>query len=87
MPRESAADKAERLLISHAVTITAVDGRRVTAFVRGDSGAIHIVRHEAGHWSCTCESYRLCSHTRAVMHCTAPAGAVVMEQAPRGVIA
>lgn len=79
--RETVAAKSERLLLSHRVAITRVHGRQVEAIVRGDSGAFHIVCHEGGRWTCSCDAgpFRMCSHRLAVMHCTAPAGAVVVS--------
>ena len=52
----------------------------VTAIVRGDSGAVYLVRHLPGQWSCSCTAapYAGCSHLRAVRLITAPAGPVVL---------
>jgi uncharacterized Zn finger protein len=79
-PRENAATKAERLLATGRVVITHVDGRHVEAIVRGDSGAVYLVRHLPGQWSCSCTAapYARCSHLRAVQLITAPAGPVVL---------
>jgi hypothetical protein len=79
--RETAAQKSERLLLSSGVTVTSVVGRRVSAAVRGDHGAVHLVRHNGGAWTCTCDAgpYRMCSHRLAVMKVCAPAGAVVLS--------
>lgn len=79
--RETAASKAERLLLTGRVTITSVVGRRVVAAVRGDSGAIHVVRHADGAWTCSCPAgpFKLCSHRLSVMAVCAPAGALVLS--------
>lgn len=69
MPRESAADKARRLLVEARVTVIVRDRHHLQAEVRSDSGVEHHVTHDqtAG-WRCTCEAtaYRsVCSHVMA----------------------
>lgn len=64
--RESAAQKAIRLLAQGRVQVRRVDGRGVLAEVRGDSGALRTVTYESGLWSCDCPARRDCSHVRAV---------------------
>jgi hypothetical protein len=80
MPRETAASKARRLLVEGRVVVVGVDGTEVDAIVRGDSGAVYLVRHLPGQWSCSCDAspYGRCSHLRAVQLITAPAGPVVL---------
>lgn len=80
MPRENAATKAERLLAAGRVVVTYVDGRTVDAIVKGDSGALYLVKHLPGQWSCSCDHapFGRCSHLRAVQLITAPAGPVVL---------
>jgi hypothetical protein len=64
--RENAATKADRLLVSGAVTVKRLDDQGVLASVRGDSGAVRTFMYEAGLWSCDCEARSRCSHLRAV---------------------
>lgn len=71
-PRENVDVKARRLLTEGRVIVTAVDGRRVRAVVRGDSGSVYEVLHEHGAWICPCLSRGVCSHVQAVMLVTAP---------------
>lgn len=77
--RESAADKAQRLLTEGRVTIRRVDDRGVMADVRGDSG-VHSVLFDprAEMWSCDCEARGRCSHIQAV---TAVVVAIVPDRA------
>lgn len=76
--REAAPVKARRLLAEGRVVVTAVDGRRVRAAVRGDSGTCHVVEHGAGWWSCDCPAFGACSHRLAVQLVTAPVGRLVL---------
>jgi hypothetical protein len=64
--RENASTKADRLLVAGAVMVRRLDDQGVLAYVRGDSGAVRTVIHEAGLWSCDCEAGTRCSHLRAV---------------------
>jgi hypothetical protein len=54
--RENSAAKARRLLAEGRVIVTHVDGRDVSATVRGDSGAVYAVAHRPGQWSCSCKA-------------------------------
>ena len=71
-PRENVDIKARRLLVEGRVIVTSVDGRRVRAVVRGDSGSLYEVLHTSGAWICPCLCRGICSHVRAVMLVTAP---------------
>lgn len=68
MPRETAADKAARLLAHGRVTVRLYDParREVAVDVKGDSGEEHRVTWTrfAG-WDCTCPNLTACSHRRA----------------------
>jgi uncharacterized Zn finger protein len=75
--REDARTKAIRMLGEGRILLEHVKGRSIVATVRGDSGAIYRVSHEAGGWSCDCEARSTCSHVRAVMLVTAPVRPVV----------
>lgn len=73
MPRESADEKAARLLVDGRVIVLTVAGRYVMAQVQGDHGTYAVV-HDAGHWLCSCENPgATCSHVKATMRVTAPA--------------
>lgn len=78
VPRENAAVKARRLLAEGRVVITAVQGRRVSALVRGDTEGFHVVEHDAGRWSCDCSALGACSHRLAVQLITCPVGPVIL---------
>ncbi len=74
--------KSERLLLAGNVSVFAVNGRRVQAVVRGDSG-YHEVEHRSGQWSCSCPALRSCSHVLAVRRVCPIAGEVlVVPDAP-----
>jgi uncharacterized Zn finger protein len=72
--RETAAAKAERLLVSGRVVIVRADGRHIRALVLGDTEGFHTVEHIDGRWICDCSHapYGSCSHRRAVMLVTGP---------------
>jgi hypothetical protein len=72
--RESAHDKARRLLVEGRVVVTRVEGTHIDATVRGDSASFYSVRHRCGSWSCTCPALGACSHRLAVQLVTAPSG-------------
>lgn len=72
MTREDARSKASRLLVEGRVIVTAVDGPRVSAVVRGE-GAIYRVTAVHDEWTCPCPARTRCSHVLAVMRVTAPA--------------
>jgi uncharacterized Zn finger protein len=78
--RETAASKARRLLVEGRVIVTRVDGRKVTALVRGDSEGFHVVEHDAGRWSCDCSALGACSHRLALQLITAPVGRLVLSE-------
>ena len=69
--RENAADKARRYLTEGRVTITAVKGPRVVAFVRGD-GAVWRCEVHGSDWVCACPAKGRCAHLIAVGLVTAP---------------
>jgi hypothetical protein len=63
--RERARVKAQRLLVSGAVTIRLITDDLIVASVRGDTG-MHAVIRDPGGWSCDCECRsRRCSHIQA----------------------
>lgn len=68
--RETAADKALRLLTEGRLMVQSVDpdSRLVVAQCRGDSGAIYRLGHDPrGEWRCTCDEMKgNCSHLRAL---------------------
>ncbi len=70
--RENRDAKARRLLVEARVVVDVVDGRFISAWVRGDSGTAYQVRHDAGSWACPCECRQVCSHIKAVMLVTSP---------------
>jgi hypothetical protein len=63
--RETVAAKAHRLLASGQLTVTRVDGHRVSATCAGDTGR-YTLSFERGEWSCSCPAYRDCSHLEAL---------------------
>ncbi len=69
--RENADAKARRYLVEGRVTITAVDGPRVLAYVRGD-GAVWRCEAHGNDWVCNCPAKGRCSHLLAVGLVTAP---------------
>lgn len=77
--RENVASKARRLLAEGRVIVTRVDGRKVSALVRGDSEGFHVVEHDAGRWTCDCSALGACSHRLALQLITAPVGGLVLS--------
>jgi hypothetical protein len=72
MPRESARDKATRLLSEGRVIVTRADRDYIEAKVRGE-GAIHSTGFLAGHWYCSCPSTGTnCSHVQSLKRISAP---------------
>ena len=63
-------EKAERLLVTRAVTVRCANDR-LYATVVGDHDEYRLVR-EAGRWRCTCPSRKKCSHIEAVERVTEP---------------
>lgn len=76
--REDAATKARRLLAEGRVIVTHVDGRDVSAIVRGDSAELYSVTHRSGSWACDCAALGRCSHVQALMLVTVPVGRLVL---------
>lgn len=77
--REDAASKARRLLAEGRVIVTRVDGREVSAIVRGDSAEFYSVTHRSGLWTCDCFALGRCSHVQALMLITVPVGRLVLS--------
>lgn len=73
MTRETLAAKAGRLLADGRVHITAAGRYHVRALVDGSTGR-YLVQYEANAWSCSCPSFRRCSHWTAVELVTDPLG-------------
>jgi uncharacterized Zn finger protein len=73
--REDRDAKAERLLISGAVTLVQIHAAGVLALVEGDT-ALHRVEYRSGRWSCDCiaATFGVCSHATAVSRVTAAPG-------------
>ncbi len=66
MPRETARQKADRLLIEGRIVILEASRYGVMARIRGE-GVIHTARYQFGSWSCTCEVRSgQCSHLIAL---------------------
>lgn len=70
MARESARDKAGRLLLEGRVIVVACDRAYIDARVRGE-GAIHQTGYVAGRWYCTCPARQNCSHVWALKRISA----------------
>lgn len=68
--RENKADKGTRLLTHGRLTVTKVDGDRVVAECRGDSGEVYELGFENGRWNCSCPARTDCSHLSALWRCT-----------------
>ncbi|MGI8790287.1 MAG: hypothetical protein ACR2I4_05325 [Actinomycetota bacterium] len=66
MPREPAAMKAERYLVSGRLQIHAADAFSASATVRGDSGELYRVIHDHGLWQCSCPARTRCAHLLAL---------------------
>jgi uncharacterized Zn finger protein len=65
---ENAAAKGRRLLAEGRLRVTEVDEFAATALaeVRGDSGAVYVVRHDASGWHCDCPARTRCGHVVAL---------------------
>jgi hypothetical protein len=72
MTRESAAAKADRLLLEGRLVVTHAGPGRVVARCRGE-GTIHRLGYQSGFWTCSCPVRTdACSHLRALRRVTAP---------------
>jgi hypothetical protein len=69
--------KARRFLAEGRVIVTLVDGRDVSAIVRGDSAEFYSVMHRSGYWSCP--ALGRCSHVQALIPVTVPVGRLVLS--------
>lgn len=68
--RENKQDKGTRLLTHGRLTVTKVDGDKVSAECRGDSGEVYELGFENGRWSCSCLARTDCSHLSALWRVT-----------------
>ena len=67
MPRESAHDKARRLLTEGRLDVRHVDAHTVVAKCRGDSAQIYSLGYDAGRWWCSCPCMTPeCGHLKAL---------------------
>ena len=67
MPRESAHDKARRLLTEGRLDVRQVTERTAVAKCRGDSAQIYNLGYDRGRWFCSCPcATDQCSHLRAL---------------------
>lgn len=63
MPRETAFERARRLVSEGRLRLTSVHGGHVTATCRGDSASLYRVRHVPGAgWACNCPARSRCGH-------------------------
>jgi hypothetical protein len=82
MPRENAAVKAERLLVSGRVFIRRVNANEVVAAVRGGSGELYETGFIRGRWRCSCPSVGPCSHLLAVQRVSLAPGSLLIIEDP-----
>lgn len=68
--RENKQDKGTRMLTHGRLTVTKVEGDRVVAECRGDSGEVYELGFENGHWHCSCLARTDCSHLSALWRVT-----------------
>ena len=68
--RENKADKGSRMLVQGRLTVTKVDGDRVVAECKGDSGEVYELGFDNGHWFCSCLARTDCSHLSALWRVT-----------------
>ena len=68
--RANKADKGTRLLEHGRLTVTKVDGDRVVAECKGDSGEVYELGFDNGHWFCSCLARTDCSHLSALWRVT-----------------
>ena len=67
MPRESAHDKARRLLTEGRLTVRHIDERSAVARCRGDSAQIYSLGYDRNRWFCSCAcATAQCSHLKAL---------------------
>ena len=69
MPRESAEAKGRRLLVEGRLVVQLVDGRKIVAACRGDSGEVYRLGFDprTRSWRCTCPALTAaCSHLIAL---------------------
>lgn len=66
--RENAAAKGRRLLTEGRLRVSEADEYAATALaeVRGDSGAVYVVRHDEDGWHCDCPARGRCGHVVAL---------------------
>jgi len=76
MSREDAQTKGRRLLTEGRLVVEAVDGRKVIASCRGDSGAEYKLGWDprTRSWRCMCEARSRCSHLYALQLVTVRPG-------------
>jgi hypothetical protein len=66
--RENAALKGRRLVSEGRLLVEVVDGQRIRATCRGDSGEVYRLGHDpATSWRCSCPARTRCSHLTALM--------------------
>lgn len=71
MPRESAHDKASRLLTEGRVIVVEASRYGFVCTVRGE-GHLYRTAFQFGSWSCTCQAHRpTCSHIAAAKRISA----------------
>jgi hypothetical protein len=70
-PRETADEKAARLLVTGRVRVAAVGNWHVVATVQGDH-ATYVTGYEDGRWHCSCPNLLRCSHVTALRLVTDP---------------
>jgi hypothetical protein len=85
MTREPIAAKASRYLAEGRLTVTSVNGDRVTAWCRGD-GEVYELGHDlARGWYCGCPARRDCAHLAALrLVTTKRAAACQVRPSPDG---
>ena len=66
--RENASVKGRRLLTEGRLIVERVDGDRIVASCRGDSGAVYALGYDPARqeWRCTCPARGYCSHLVAL---------------------
>lgn len=71
MTRESAADKAKRLLVEGRVIVEAAGSGYFAATVRG-TGDLHHVQYARHTWTCSCPARSTCGHLVAAALISSP---------------
>jgi len=69
MTRESANEKAGRLLAGGSIAVILAVPGLLDATVRGDHG-LYAVTYRRGGFSCSCPAFGRCAHLLAVLRCT-----------------